>query len=78
MYTLKNIVKYLVISFVYKTRYKTHFGSYNSMNPNNSPMEKTTQLHIRLSESEKKRIEVKAKSEGKSVSEYLRQKALAK
>jgi len=40
-------------------------------------MEKTTQLHLRLTISEKKRIEVKAKSEGKSVSEYLRQKALA-
>ena len=39
-------------------------------------MEKKTQMHFRLTESEKKRIEVNAKSEGKSVSDYIRQRAL--
>jgi hypothetical protein len=39
-------------------------------------MEKKTALYIKLKKSEKVQIEVRAKMEGKTVSEYLRKTAL--
>jgi len=39
-------------------------------------MEKKTAIYIKLKESEKKIIEVRAKMQGKTVSEYLRKTAL--